>query len=115
MMMIRSMSPEILIVDEIGSRSDAEALMEAINAGVTVICTIHGDSLQELKKRPSLQPLFEHDVFERFVVLNRHKKPGDIHRIYSRNEKNLLQKSGCSTDEVDWRTSFYRHNNADRV
>ncbi|TRM12680.1 stage III sporulation protein AA [Lentibacillus cibarius] len=115
MMMIRSMSPELLIVDEIGSASDVAALMEAVNAGVTVICTIHGDSLETLKKRPSLQPLFEHDVFRRFVVLNRQKKPGDIHRIYNSDEENLWRKSGCLTDEVDWRTSFYRHNNTDRV
>ncbi|RYG74663.1 stage III sporulation protein AA [Lentibacillus lipolyticus] len=115
MMMIRSMSPEILIVDEIGSASDAEALMEAVNAGVTVICTIHGDSLMELKKRPSLKPLFDHHVFQRFVLLNRYKRPGDIHRIYNQQEENLLQKSGCLTDDVDWRTSFHRHNNADRV
>ncbi|WP_343752910.1 stage III sporulation protein AA [Lentibacillus halophilus] len=115
MMMIRSMSPEILIVDEIGSTSDAQALMEAVNAGVTVICTIHGESLMELKKRPSLQPLFEYDVFERFVLLNRDKRPGDIHRIYNQKEENLLTKSGGFKDEVDWRASFYRHNNADRI
>lgn len=50
MMMIRSMSPDVLVVDEIGSADDINALIEAINTGVTVICTIHGQSLIELKK-----------------------------------------------------------------
>lgn len=59
MMLIRSMSPEILVVDEIGSDKDVQALTNAINAGVTVICTIHGQTLEELKKRPSILPLLE--------------------------------------------------------
>src|SRR5699024_2227244 len=98
MMMIRSMSPEVLVVDEIGSESDVQALMEAINAGVAVICTIHSNSLEALKKRPSLQPLFDQQVFRRFVLLNRQDKPGDIYRIYNESEENLLQKSRCVTN-----------------
>ncbi|SEQ20166.1 stage III sporulation protein AA [Virgibacillus subterraneus] len=115
MMMIRSMSPEVLIVDEIGSANDVQALMEAINAGVTVICTIHGKSIEELKKRPSLKPLFEYDVFQRIVLLDRQRKPGYIHRIYNQKEENILQKTRCLKNEVDWSASFHRHNNINRV
>lgn len=115
MMMIRLMSPEVLVVDEIGSESDVAALMEAINAGVAVICTIHSNSLEALKKRPSLKPLFTQHVFQRFVLLNRREGPGAIYRIYNEHEENLLQKSRCVTNAVDWRASFHRHHNTDRV
>ncbi|UJL44819.1 stage III sporulation protein AA [Virgibacillus sp. NKC19-16] len=115
MMMIRSMSPDVLVIDEIGSRKDVEALMEAINAGVIVICTIHGDTLEDLKKRPSLQPLFEQKVFSRIVLLEKHNHPGHIRQIYNKEGKNILQKSGCLPGEVDWSTSFHRHNNMGRV
>ncbi|WP_164668643.1 stage III sporulation protein AA [Virgibacillus doumboii] len=115
MMMIRSMSPEILIVDEIGSTNDVQALMEAINAGVTVICSIHGKSLDELKKRPSLQPLFQSNVFQRTILLARGMTPGYIHRVYDQNGKNLLQKSGSINAEMDWSTSSHRYNNIGRV
>lgn len=81
MMLIRSMSPEVIIVDEIGSHHDVEALMEAIHAGVTVICTIHGQTVEELKNRPSLQSLFTQKVFKRIVVLERGYKPGKILEI----------------------------------
>ena len=37
MMMIRSMSPDILIVDEIGRKEDSEAIMEAVHAGVQLL------------------------------------------------------------------------------
>jgi stage III sporulation protein AA len=113
MMMIRSMSPDMLVVDEIGGKKDVDALMEAVNAGVTVICTIHGGSMDELKKRPALRQVFEQRIFKRFILLNRTRKPGSIHRIYDENEKIL--RSGCLPDAVDWRTSFHRDNHLDRI
>ncbi len=42
MMMIRSMSPDVLVVDEIGRREDAEAIMEAVHAGIKLMMTTHG-------------------------------------------------------------------------
>ena len=59
MMMIRSMSPDVLIVDEIGRSEDAEAIMEAVNAGIKLIMTTHGESLDEIKKRPILKTILE--------------------------------------------------------
>ncbi|OZU89996.1 stage III sporulation protein AA [Virgibacillus indicus] len=115
MMMIRSMSPDVLVVDEIGSSEDVRSLLEAINAGVTVICTIHGDSLDELKKRPSLEPLFSHKVFQRIIILKRDKKPGQIQKIYDQNERNILGESGCRRDEMDWSTSFHSNINLGRL
>ncbi|MEC5422281.1 stage III sporulation protein AA [Virgibacillus sp. C22-A2] len=115
MMMIRSMSPDVLVVDEIGSKSDVAALLEAINAGVVVICTIHGQSLTELKKRPIIQPLFLQHVFKRIVLLEKHRDPGRINSIYDHNEVNILQKSRGLSNAVDWSTSFHRHDNMDRI
>src|SRR5690625_2758090 len=71
MMMIRSMSPDVLVVDEIGKQDDVDALMEAVFAGVTIICTAHGSSINELKKRPSMKTLFQHNVFQRFIILQK--------------------------------------------
>lgn len=95
MMMIRSMSPDVLIIDEIGSKADVKALLEAINAGVVIFCTIHGQSLAELKKRPSLQPLFQQQIFERMILLKKHSTPGLIEKIYNLNEKNIFKTRGA--------------------
>ncbi|MGM8213477.1 stage III sporulation protein AA [Virgibacillus sp. W0430] len=86
MMMIRSMSPEILILDEIGSEADVQALIEAIHAGVAICCTIHGQSLEEVKKRPSLRYLFQTGAFQRFILLTQQNTPGHIKSIF--NEAN---------------------------
>ncbi|MBG9590394.1 stage III sporulation protein AA [Cytobacillus firmus] len=78
MMMIRSMSPEVLVVDEIGRHEDAEAIMEAVNAGIKLIMTTHGNSLEEIKRRPTLQAILEMGVFQRFIELSRKDGPGSI-------------------------------------
>ncbi|WP_100398388.1 stage III sporulation protein AA [Bacillus sp. FJAT-44742] len=64
MMMIRSMSPEVLVVDEIGRKEDAEAIFEAIHAGVTVFATAHGRSKEEVLKRPMITQLVSEGIFE---------------------------------------------------
>ncbi|MFC2948200.1 stage III sporulation protein AA [Virgibacillus sediminis] len=107
MMMIRSMSPEVLIVDEIGSHEDVAALREALYAGVTVICTMHGSSLEEMENRPSVRELILHRAFQRIVVLERMHTPGRIKDIYNEKGEGLLYKPGGYRDEMDWRTSFH--------
>ncbi len=92
MMLIRSMSPDILIVDEIGHKEDSEAIMEAVNAGVQLFVTAHGYEYGDLFKRPSLKKILELDVFERFVELSKTKGPGTIMNIKNEHGKAQLQK-----------------------
>nr|WP_277423941.1 stage III sporulation protein AA [Bacillus sp. FJAT-42376] len=71
MMMIRSLSPDVLVADEIGSAEDCHAIMEAVHAGVQVMVSVHGFGAHDASKRPSIQPLLEQGVFERVVELSR--------------------------------------------
>ncbi|GGH79574.1 stage III sporulation protein AA [Pullulanibacillus pueri] len=89
MMLIRSMSPELLIVDEIGRKEDTEALLEALNAGVSVIASAHAFSYEQLLTRPNLKPLMEHRLFDRYVVLSRRRGPGGVEHIYNAEGKPL--------------------------
>lgn len=114
MMMIRSMSPDVLIVDEIGKKKDIEALLEAVNSGVTVICTIHGQTLDELKKRPSLQPVFDQKLFERIILLDKHREPGTILKIYDQNEK-IHFPIRSYHNEMDRSTVTRRSDNLGRI
>ncbi|MDY0396469.1 stage III sporulation protein AA [Virgibacillus halophilus] len=92
MMMVRSMSPEVLIVDEIGSVADVEALMEAIHAGVKIICTVHGSSVENLMKRPSIKPLLESKVFQRMIILNKNTSLNRVAAILDQDNKNVMPK-----------------------
>ncbi|WP_025691607.1 stage III sporulation protein AA [Paenibacillus zanthoxyli] len=71
MMMIRSLSPDVLIADEIGRPEDAEAVTEALHAGITVLAAAHGREVSELALRPGLGRLIELGMFERYVILRR--------------------------------------------
>jgi stage III sporulation protein AA len=92
MMMIRSMSPDVLIVDEIGRKEDAEAILEAVHAGIKLMMTIHGNSLDDIKKRPSLREILDQDIFQRFIVLSRKQGPGTIAHIFDGKGKEMNQK-----------------------
>lgn len=109
MMLIRSMSPEVLIVDEIGSGADVQAVLEAIHAGVCVICTAHANSINDIKNRPSFQPLFHSHAFQRIVYLESENEPGTIGVVMDSNWKPIKQPRdiGVEQREMDWRNAFY--------
>lgn len=81
MMMIRSMSPQVLIVDEIGRQEDTRAIFEARNAGVQIIATAHGSNITEIAKRPSISSLIQQGIFTRYIILSRNRGIGTIERI----------------------------------
>jgi len=82
MMMIRSMSPDVLITDEIGRPEDSYALEEAIHAGIAVITTVHGKDLKDILRRPLCSKLTQTGVFERYLVLGRQPRVGTITALY---------------------------------
>ncbi|TDL34617.1 stage III sporulation protein AA [Jeotgalibacillus sp. S-D1] len=61
-MMIRSMSPEVIIVDEIGHERDIEAVIDAMYTGVTMIVTAHASSMEELRNRSSMDKLLDSEI-----------------------------------------------------
>ncbi|WP_270179233.1 stage III sporulation protein AA [Alkalihalobacillus sp. CinArs1] len=81
MMMIRSMSPDILIVDEIGGLKESEAIIEAVNAGIRLVVTVHGNTIEDLYRRPSIQELIRSGMFKRFVELSRTRGPGTVKSV----------------------------------
>jgi len=93
MMMIRSLSPQVLIVDEIGRKEDAEAIQEAMHAGIRVIATAHGQDIDDVKRRPGLAPLFEAGVFRRYVVLRGVGHQRSYH-LYDRDGRSLQSMYG---------------------
>lgn len=82
-MAIRSLSPEIIICDEIGSKSDIEALMMAFNSGVNIITTIHGFTVDDLYNRKVFADLINNEILERAIVLSNRAGMGTIEKIYS--------------------------------
>jgi stage III sporulation protein AA len=83
MMMIRALSPEVIIVDEIGREEDAAAVHEALHAGIAVVATAHGYDLEDVRRRPTLSALLSSGAFERIVTLRASGAPGTIQAVFS--------------------------------
>lgn len=75
MMLIRSMSPKVVAVDEIGDAEDVLALQQVLRCGSSLIVTVHGSSMEEIQKKPYLGELLAQRPFKRFAVLG--KKEGN--------------------------------------
>ncbi|MBR2743315.1 MAG: stage III sporulation protein AA [Clostridia bacterium] len=68
--MLRSMSPDVIITDELLNEADARAVMTAHNTGVAVIASAHGESVDEIRKKPAFSRLFDEKVFSLAVTLS---------------------------------------------
>ncbi len=70
-MAIRSMSPKIIVADEIGSKEDVEAIKFALCSGVKGIFTAHARDVKEVCRNPELNKLVKEGIFERIIKIER--------------------------------------------
>ena len=67
---VRTLSPDVIICDEIGTLCEAQELCSLVNSGVKFIVTMHCSDLTELKRRPQFALLSDAGAAEACVVLN---------------------------------------------
>lgn len=94
LMMLRSMNPKVIAVDEIGSREDIDAISYVINCGCAILATIHGDSVDDIRTRPALRKLIEERVFDRYIVLGSNGV-GNVENIFDERGNELYIHSLC--------------------
>lgn len=66
---VRTHSPEIIMVDELGS-GEADALAEVLGAGIPIIATAHGGSIEDLLTRSATASLIRAGFFDVFVGIS---------------------------------------------
>ena len=83
LMLIRSMAPAVVAVDEIGGKEDIQAVEYVQNCGCVLAATAHGTSLEEVRERPGFRELLEEKTFKRLVFLSsRREQRGMVEAIY---------------------------------
>lgn len=80
-MLLRSMSPEIIAVDELGTAKDLEALEQVMSCGVRVMATVHGNSMEDISRKPVLGRLLKEKMFARYLLLS-DQKVGQVVGVY---------------------------------
>ncbi len=69
---VRTLSPELIVCDELGAdTAEAEAVAAAHNCGVALLATAHARELSELKNKKGIALLAERGIFSHFVGIRR--------------------------------------------
>ncbi|MBX5436318.1 MAG: stage III sporulation protein AA, partial [Alicyclobacillaceae bacterium] len=102
LMAIRSLSPDLVVTDEIGRAEDRDAILEATHAGVSVVASAHAAGLEEWRARPYMRELFAARAFQRYVVLSRRLGPCTLEQILDADGN--LVRSGNPVRSADSRT-----------
>ena len=82
MMLIRSMSPQVLAVDELGSGEDIKAVCRALQCGSRMIATVQGDSLEDVMGKELFMGVQEKKIFSRYIVLEKKEGKHGIKAIF---------------------------------
>lgn len=91
LMLIRSMAPQVIAVDEIGAREEICAIEYALHCGCKMLATAHGISMEEMKKKPFFEQMIREKRFERYIVLGNEHHMGEILGIYDENGERIFE------------------------
>lgn len=80
-LLLRSMAPKVIAVDEIGSEKDFEAIRQAINSGCTILATAHGNNRMELEQKEIFAAFMREHFFERYIILSGRQGKGTVEDI----------------------------------
>lgn len=80
---VRTLSPDIIVLDEIGTEEESRALLSGMNSGVEFIATAHGGSFEEVIRRPNIKTLINAGVFKKAIVLEGKSSPCRIKGVVS--------------------------------
>ncbi|KYP80619.1 AAA family ATPase [Ferroacidibacillus organovorans] len=104
-MMLRAMSPDVIITDEIGDAGDAGAVADVTRAGVSFIGSIHGGSLADVRIRHLLADLRASGAVERFILIGRSGSEFAIQNVY---DETLREVTGwASPSSSGWEAQQY--------
>lgn len=88
---VRTLSPDVVICDEVGG-PEADAMLDCLNCGVRVVATAHAQSAAELLCRPYIMKLLDSGAFQKIVLLDGPDNPGEIKKVLEVGE--LLAQNG---------------------
>lgn len=83
---LKTLSPDIIALDEVGERKEIDGIIRGVNSGVKFIITLHAADYNDLLKRPQLEKLIASCSFKYVVLLENSALPGKIKAIYDTEE-----------------------------
>lgn len=96
LMMLRSMAPQVLAVDEAGGEEEIRAMKYAMKCGCRILATVHGADMEDIMKLSGCgETSWAKRIFSRYVVLTGVPTPGTVAEIYDESVCQCREKSTC--------------------
>ena len=80
-MALRTLSPQVILLDELGGMPEVAALEQGLFSGVDFVATLHASSLEEACRRPQVRSLRKQDALRAMVLLQGRQSPGKIREV----------------------------------
>ncbi len=87
--LLRSMSPEIIAVDELGKKEDFLAVEDVLHSGVRLFATLHGETMEGILSNRNVRGLFEKMQDGRVIFLSRRQGVGAVEEIWTTSGKKI--------------------------
>lgn len=71
LLLLRSMSPQVIAIDELGSEGELKALGQAAACGCKVLATVHGENRKDVERRFGREACFWEKMFDLFIILGK--------------------------------------------
>ncbi len=98
---LKTMSPDMIALDEVGEGEEIEGIVRGVNSGVGFIATMHASSYDDLIRRPQTKKLIETGAFDKIVVLKNSLTPGELEGIYDVAEvRDEIYRSSFIMDSI---------------
>ncbi len=82
-MLIRSMAPQVIAIDELGGEEDLMAIRRAAACGCGLLATVHGFGTEELQRKDYLRELRDEGLFSRYIILTKKGGRPAVEQIYN--------------------------------
>lgn len=91
-MALRSLSPDVIAVDEIGGQEDINSIKRALNSGVSILCTLHSYNDDDLIVKEGIAPLVKNKVFDTYIFMTKSYE-NRINKICNREMITIWQQN----------------------
>lgn len=81
-MLIRSMAPKVVAIDELGGEEEVAALRRASACGCGLLATVHGFGMEEMRRKDYMRELLKENLFSRYIVLTKKDGKPAVDNIY---------------------------------
>ena len=106
-MLMRSMTPKIVAIDEIGGKEEMGELRNLSGCGCKLLATIHGESMEDIKRKEWIRQVLDERLFRRFVLIKRDRESRIIYQVYKSGDED-----GIVFSEGGWRSADYCFRNS---